>query len=106
MTKDETVTINVIKKAGSKGAGALTGAGPLAALLAREGGQNPAIALYEEIHRAEVYGQMDPYTMLELDARIERALEIGERQGEQVRSALRRLQGSRAQAAGAVVLGF
>lgn len=106
VTKDETVTINVIKKAGSKGAGALTGAGALATLLAREGGQNPAIALYQEIHLAEIHGQMDPYTLLELDARIERALEIGERQGEQVRAALRRLQGSRAQAAGAVVLGF
>lgn len=100
VVKDDVTTINVVKKAGSKG---LT---PLAILAACPGGQNPAVALYEEIRQAEADGPLDPYTMLELDARIEQALEVGEKQGEQVKAALRRLRSSRAQPAGAVVLGF
>jgi hypothetical protein len=96
------VTINVIKKAGSKGGGPAPLAA-LAALAASPGGQNPAIALYQEIQGED---DLDPYTMLELDARIDSALEVGEKQGEHVKAALRRLEQAQARPAGAVVLGF
>jgi hypothetical protein len=100
VTKDETVTINVVKKAGSKGGGR----GPLQALIACPGGQNPAISLYQAISQAD--DDLDPYTMLELDAQISQAVEAGEKQGLEVRAAQRRLIQAPARPCSAVVVGF
>ena len=47
VVKEETTTITVVKRAGTKGAG-------MQDLVDCAGGRNPAIALYEELQRLEI----------------------------------------------------
>ena len=96
--KDGVVTINVVKRAGSKG--------NLDQLLACPAGQNPAIALYEEFQRADPFAEADPYQLLELDTRIAEAVKEGERQGQAVDHALKRLIKSAPRRANHLVQGF
>lgn len=97
--KDNLITVNVVKKAGSKGAAQ---AAPLAALRDAEPGQNPTIALYLELDG----GQPDPLKLLELAPRIDQAIAVGEAHGKQLESALRSLRVAKTMPAPVVPLGF
>jgi len=94
--KDGQVTINVIKKAGSKGA--------IDYLASCPGGRNPAVALYQELQSMNL--DLDPETMLSLDARLDQAIEAGAVQAGRVEGALTRLQAARPRPAPALVEGF
>jgi hypothetical protein len=96
--KDGVTTITVVKRAGTKGAD------PLEHLLACEGGKNPAIALCEEIEADDQ--ARDPLYLVDLDARIEAAIEAGEQQARMVDRALERLKKTSAIPAPDVVMGF
>jgi hypothetical protein len=103
VTKEETTTITVIKKAGTKGqTPTLVGRG-IEYMFACQGGKNAAIAMYEEL---QAKGEMDVVEMLEMDQRIDDAIGLGQAQEEQVEYAERRLKRARAQASTAVVEGF
>jgi hypothetical protein len=82
--KDGVITVTVIKKAGSKGLEALE------YLITCEGGKNPAVALLEEIQGLQ--GQkIGPFELLEMDSRIQQALEEGSSQANAVAYAAQRL---------------
>jgi hypothetical protein len=95
--KDGTVTITVVKKAGTKGAPGFDD------LVACQERKNPAIALYEEIQNITA---ADPVELLELDARLEKAIDEGRAQAGAVESAAKRLQAAAPSPAVMVVLGF
>lgn len=97
VTKDETVTITVVKKAGTKGAPGFDD------LVACQERKNPAIALYEEIQNTTT---VDPVQLLELDARIEKAIEEGRAQAGAVEFAAKRLQAAAPRPSTVVVVGF
>ena len=99
------VTINVIKKAGTKGVPSTKGlqAG-LQTLQDGPGGKNPAVALYEAIKSRQE--PLSPAELLELDGRIEQAVAEGERQRKAEQHAARRLIEARPQPAPEVVQGF
>lgn len=90
-------TITVVKKAGTKGLL------PLIALDACPGGRNPAIELAEEIKRA---GNLSVLELLEMDERIDQAIEDGETQTEQMKAALNRLDAAAAQSSPWTAEGF
>ncbi len=96
--KDDVVTVNVIKKAGPHGLA------PLAALVACQGGENPAIALYKRLQQAQ--GGLSVEEILTLDAQIDQAVVEGERQAKALEAALRRLASARSLPAPVVPLGF
>lgn len=101
--KDGTVTVNVVKRAGSKGSGP-EGA---AYLVTCTGGKNPAVALFEEIQALEADGAvLDPYAMLRMDARIESAISAGKEQADKVDYALKRLRKTAARRSPFVIRGF
>lgn len=103
VTKDDITTINVVKRAGSKG---LTG---LDYLVDCEGGKNPAIALFEELlalDQQKETAPQDPYALLELDARIDGAIEQGKIEAEKVEHALKRLKKSMPRPSPFVIQGF
>jgi len=111
-TEGETVTVNVVKKAGSKGAGdphpqpfsrEEKGEGFVEALREAQPGQNPAVALYMEVMSL---GNLDPVELLRMEGRIQKALESGLAQGEQMQAALALLRKAQAQPAGIVPVGF
>jgi hypothetical protein len=96
--KDGVIIVNVIKKAGTKG-------GALDALLACEERKNPAIALHEELRREYPRG-MTAEALLEMNERIESALQDGRAQEQQIDTALTRLMKAQPVPAVAVVMGF
>jgi hypothetical protein len=102
VAKDDTTTITVVKRAGSKG---LTG---LDYLKVCPGGKNPAVALYEELQvlDQEDSALKDPVEMLELDARIDGAIREGAEQAQRVEYALKRLTKSASRPAPFVIQGF
>jgi hypothetical protein len=104
VTKDETVTITVVKRAGPKGGRGA--ASPLDALAACEGGKNPAVLMYEEIEELESAGELDPIQVVELDARIEQAMEEGQAQAQSITDAVDRLQRAASRPAPVVIPGF
>jgi hypothetical protein len=95
--KDETTTITVVKRAGSKGAESLD------YLIACQGGKNPAIECYELIQAS---GDVSPLKALEMGEQIETALMQGQEQQSAVRHAADRLIKSSAQCAPGLILGF
>jgi hypothetical protein len=98
---DDLVTLTIVKKAGSKGAAGLD------ALRACQGGQNPAVALYEEILHLDMgHNRLDPVTLLELDRRIGEAIIAGEEQAGAVKAARARLAAAVPQPSRSVPLGF
>lgn len=82
--KDGTVTITVIKLAGAKGNRRRhrTGGG-FAALLACRNRRNPTMAFYLRMHDLDAK-QLDPLQLIGLSSDIDRVLEAGQRQLEQV----------------------
>ena len=100
VTKDETVTITVVKKAGSKGLL------PVQKLVECKGGKNPAIELYEQIQAQEGRGELDAYDVLKLGEQIDKAIEAGEKQAAAVNHACARLTRAAARPAPVVIQGF
>lgn len=102
--KDGVVTVNVVKRAGSKGLfPAPDQVGPLEYLDACQSHKNPAIEMYEQINAGAV---LSPEELLVLDARLQSAIEEGMSQGRMLEAALTRLNGARSQPAPSVVIGF
>lgn len=99
-TKDDTITVNVVKKAGTKG-----GYSVFDALVSCPSGQNPAIELYRQLSNLPD-SELDPQKLLELDARLEQAIQQGEAEADQVSRALDRLRKAQAVSASLVVEGF
>lgn len=97
--KDDEITVNVVKRAGSKGSH------PLAHLKECPGGQNPAIDLYQATQKHS-HEAIDPAELLILDALIEAAIEAGQAQAGAVERAKKRLLASQPQPAPLVPLGF
>jgi len=95
--KNGETTISVVKKAGSKGTD------PVAVLVAAPAGMNPVIELYDEINRSD---GMSVEQLLEMDGRIDAAIEEGEQQNQAVEHALKRLQAAQPAPAPLVVMGF
>ena len=92
--KDDSVTITVIKLAGSKGSGRRSSSrkkgGGLAALLCCKNRRNPAVQLYLEMHAQNV-NALDPAGMIALADNIDSTLAAGTKQNQQVQAALARL---------------
>jgi len=99
--KDDVTTVNVVKRAGTKG----NYAKALGSLQNCQGGENPAIALYREF-QVDVWEELGPEELLALDGRIETALVEGAEQAAAVDNAKKRLAETRPVAAPAIVLGF
>lgn len=95
-----TVTIEIVKKAGSKG----SAADSLANLAACTGGKNPAVVLYEQI--SAMGAETDLVRVLEMERFVDEALKVGTKQAEQMHWAQERLVDAQAQPAPFVVLGF
>lgn len=98
--KDDTATVNVVKQAGTKG-----GYSVFDVLSSCPGGQNTAIELYRELSNLPD-SALDPQALLELDARLEQAIQAGEAESKLVEKALERLHNARAVPASLVVEGF
>jgi hypothetical protein len=92
--KDDTVTITVIKLAGSKGSGRHSHTnrkgGGLAALLGCKSRRNPAVELYLEMHAQNV-NALNPAGMIALADEIDSTLAAGIKQQQQVLAGLARL---------------
>lgn len=99
-TKDDTITVNVVKQAGTKG-----GYSVFDVLSSCPAGQNSAIELYRELSSLPD-SALDPQALLELDARLEQAIQAGEEESKMVDKALERLHKARAVPASLVVEGF
>ena len=99
-TKGETITVTVVKQAGTKGSYSVFGA-----LCSCPAGQNPAIELYREIANLPD-AALDPQRLLEMDARLEQAIQQGQCDSELVRESMKRLCKPRAIPAPHVVEGF
>jgi hypothetical protein len=97
---DDTTTITVVKRAGTKGSHQVQG---LQSLIDCAGGRNPTIVLYEEIQSMEL---QDPVKLLELDARIEQVMDQGCKLGRAVEYAADRLKATSPQPAPMIILGF
>lgn len=98
--KEGEVTINVVKKAGTKGL--LEGLDMLTDCAPNR--KNPAVALHDELKSASQ--ELSAEQLLVLDKRIEDAIKDGERQRDALVHAIRRLIEARPQPAPAVVRGF
>ncbi|RJX17506.1 MAG: hypothetical protein C4575_12750 [Desulforudis sp.] len=106
--KDDVVTINVVKRAGTKGLAPAPAQiaghpGPLAYLDTCPSHKNPAIEMYEQIYTSPAFS---PEELLILDARLQAAIEEGVAQGRMLEAALTRLNDARPQPAPAVIIGF
>jgi len=92
--KDGTVTITVVKLAGSKGTGGGRSKrkqeGGLAALLRCKSRRNPAIELYLRLHDRDA-NELDPEGLISTSEDIQKALETGYRQLEEMVAAHARL---------------
>ena len=90
--KDGTVTITVVKLAGAKGNGRKSKkGGGFAALLSCKSRRNPTVEFYLELHGQEL-GELDPYQLIGISSDIDKALEAGHRQLEQMIAAHARLR--------------
>ena len=90
--KDGTVTITVVKLAGAKGNGRKSKkGGGFAALLSCKSRRNPTVEFYLELHGQEL-GELDPYQLISISSDIDKALEAGHRQFEQMIAAHARLR--------------
>ena len=90
--KDGTVTITVVKLAGAKGNGRKSKkGGGFAALLSCKSRRNPTVEFYQELHGQEL-GELDPYQLIGISSDIDKALEAGHRQLEQMIAAHARLR--------------
>jgi hypothetical protein len=91
---DDTVTITIIKLAGSKGndqrSSSRKKGGGLAALLSCKSRRNPAVELYLGMHAQNV-NALDPAGMIALADDIDSTLAAGIKQNQQVFAALTRL---------------
>jgi len=97
--KEDKVTVNVVKKAGSKGGEE----NPiLTSLRSADPGQNPAVELYLKIGSEE----LDPIHLLEIGADIDRAMEDGKVQGAQLETAVKSLRNAAPTPAPVVMIGF
>lgn len=92
------VTVNVVKKAGSKGAAGDV----LLALVNAPTGRNPAVELYARVKSAE----LGPLELLEIGREIDRAMEQGAEHGKKVDGIIESLRRSRAMPAPVVPVGF
>jgi len=101
VTKGEMITINVVKRAGTKGNYRLA----LEKLEECAGGENPAIALYRQF-QLDVWEELGPEELLALDGQIEQVLAEGEKQAKAIKHARERLAETRPVAAAVVVTGF
>jgi hypothetical protein len=89
--KDGTVTITVIKLAGAKGNGRKSKkGGGFTALLACKNRRNPTVEFYLGLHGQDV-SNLDPYQLIGLSESIDKMLESGRRQFDQVLVAHARL---------------
>lgn len=108
--KDGTVTITVIKLAGSKGSGRRSSTrnrkgGGLAALRNCRSRRNPAVELYLAMHARNV-NALDPTGMIALADKIDATLEEGVKQQQQVLAGLARLARSAPKESKFVPIGF
>lgn len=117
--KDGIVTINVVKRAGTKGlfpapiqmecrgapacAPPACAPSPLAYLMSCPGRRNPAIELYQQLKDSQA---LSPEELLTLDARLNKVIEEGQSHASRCESALKRLQRALPQPAPVVPLGF
>lgn len=100
--KDGLTTINVVKRAGTKGNTMDTAVDYLNNC---PGGENPAIVLYRQF-QLNVWEELGPEELLKLDGQIEGALVESEKQAEAIKHARERLAGTRPVAAPAIIVGF
>lgn len=98
-TKDDTITINVVKKAGSKGAA-------LNYLIECEGGKNPAISMVETIEKTNMETMGDIEMLLALDTQIADAVREGTAQAGMIKAAIHRLSKSKPVPSPVVPIGF
>ena len=103
-TKGEVTTVNVVKKAGSKG-GRSTFGSTLDSLDQCIQHQNPAVELYNELQLLDK-AELTPELMLEYDASLQGAIDAGLEQAEQVKQTIERLLRSPAVPARGVPFGF
>ena len=90
--KDGAVTITVVKLAGAKGNSRKSKkGGGFAALLSCKSRRNPTVEFYLELHGQEL-GELDPYQLIGISSDIDKALEAGQRQFEQMIAAHARLR--------------
>lgn len=88
--QDGVVTITVTKLAGAKGKGRRKKGGGFAALVACRSRRNPTVERYIQLH-AEDAGDLDPDRLVVLAAAIDKALESGQRQYDELVAAHARL---------------
>ena len=100
ITKDDTVEMTVVKRAGTKGLA------PFQHLVTCPEGRNPAIELHEQITRRSADGELTPLELLELEPLIGTAIRDGKAQAEAVDKAVERLTRSAAQPSPVVISGF
>lgn len=103
-TEGETVTINVAKRAGTKGLVHDLDITPLNYLASCAGGMNPAIALYQRIQSIDA--DLDVEAALELDDQVAHAIDEGRRHMEMIEFARNRLGKSKPMPSPFVILGF
>jgi hypothetical protein len=85
-TKDDTLTVTVVKRAGPKGAGILP------ALLAAPEELNPALALAWQLEHREITAGLELTELVALQPAIEQAIEAGEAEVKQIDITLRILK--------------
>jgi len=89
--KDGIVAITIIKLAGAKGNSQKSKkGGGFAALLSCKSRRNPAVEFYLELHEREL-GELDPYQLIGISDDIDKVLETGQRQFQQMVAAHVRL---------------
>lgn len=98
--EDGETVINIVKRAGTKGST------PLASLIAAPEEANPAITLAWELKRLEAAEELELRQLLEYHPRIDRAIEQGEAEAEQVAEALNKLQAAVTQPSQQRIPGF
>ena len=99
-TKDDTVTVNVVKQASTKG-----GYSVFDVLANCPSSQNPAFELYRQLSNLPD-SALEPEKLLEMDARLEQAIQEGEADADMLEKALKRLHKARAVPSSLVVEGF
>ncbi len=100
-TKDDVTTINVVKRAGTKG----LFPGPLEALLAAPAGENPVVVLARELDGATPQG-MSYSQQIKIENRVEKTIEEGEKQNQAIKKAFERLTSARGRDVGILPPGF
>ncbi len=101
--KDETITVTVIKQAGTKGSEPEDQV--LRRLIEAREGQNPVIAMQSTIGQTTL-NQMPVEKMLEIDSQIEATINLGTRQYENLKTTQRLLIEAEPKPAPCLVPGF